>query len=51
MSCSDVETTNYRLSSGRSSRLDDLPNFPFTKADPIIVTRTNPVDTHAIGER
>jgi oxalate decarboxylase len=23
--------------------IDDLPNFPFTPADPLIVTRGNPV--------
>ena len=31
--------------------IDDLPNFPFTNADPLIVTRNNPVDAHAVGER
>ena len=31
--------------------IDDLPDFPFTKADPLIVTRNNPVDEYAIGER
>jgi oxalate decarboxylase len=30
--------------------IDDLPNFPFTNADPLIVTRNNPLDAHAIGE-
>jgi oxalate decarboxylase len=30
--------------------IDDLPNFPFTNADPLIVTRNNPVDEHAMGE-
>jgi oxalate decarboxylase len=30
--------------------IDDLPNFPFTNADPLIVTRNNPVDAHAMGE-
>jgi hypothetical protein len=24
--------------------IDDLPNFPFTKADPLIVNRVNPLD-------
>jgi oxalate decarboxylase len=31
--------------------IDDLPDFPFTNADPLIVTRTNPVDDHGLGER
>jgi oxalate decarboxylase len=31
--------------------IDGLPNFPFTKTDPLIVTRSNPVDEYAIGER
>jgi hypothetical protein len=25
--------------------------FPFTKTDPLIVTRNNPVDEHAIGSQ
>jgi oxalate decarboxylase len=51
----------YRASASAYSRevfaatfnmhIDDLPNFPFTKTDPLIVTRNNPVDEHAIGER
>jgi oxalate decarboxylase len=28
-----------------------LPQFPFTKTDPLIVTRSNPVDEYAVGER
>ena len=31
--------------------IDDLPDFPFTNADPLIVTRRNPVDAHGLGER
>jgi oxalate decarboxylase len=44
----------YRASASAYSRevlaatfnvhIDDLPNFPFTKADPLIVNRVNPVD-------
>ena len=30
--------------------IDDLANFPFTKVDPLIVTRNNRVDAHAMGE-
>lgn len=33
-----------------NTRIDDLPDFPFTKEDPLIVNRRNPVDTHAVGE-
>jgi oxalate decarboxylase len=50
----------YRASASAYSRevlaatfnvhIDDLPGFPFTKADPLIVTRNNPVDAHAMGE-
>jgi oxalate decarboxylase len=51
----------YRASASAYSRevlaatfnvhIDDLPNFPFTGVDPLIVTRRNPVDEHAVGER
>ena len=30
--------------------IDALPNFPFTKEDPLIVNRRNPLDAHAVGE-
>ena len=50
----------YRTSASAYSRevlaatfnvhIDDLPNFPFTKADPLIVNRRNPLDAHAVGE-
>ena len=50
----------YRASASAYSRevlaatfnmhIDDLPNFPFTKTDPLIVTRNNPVDEYAMGE-
>lgn len=33
------------------THIDDLPNFPFTPFDPLIVNRRNPVDEHGIGER
>jgi oxalate decarboxylase len=33
-----------------NTHIDDLPDFPFTKTDPLIVTRRNPVDEHAVGE-
>ena len=32
------------------THIDDLPNFPFTKEDPLIVERRNPVDAKAVGE-
>ena len=31
--------------------VDDLPNFPFTKTDPLVVTRSNPVDEYTMGEQ
>ncbi|WP_345291092.1 cupin domain-containing protein, partial [Mycolicibacterium sediminis] len=49
----------YRASASAYSRevlaatfgthIDDLPQFPFTPADPLIVTRTNPVDADGVG--
>jgi oxalate decarboxylase len=39
------------LAAAFDTHVDDLPNFPFTKADPLIVNRTNPLDAHALGER
>ena len=32
------------------THLEDLPAFPLTNADPLIVTRRNPVDEHGMGE-
>jgi oxalate decarboxylase len=32
------------------AQIDDLPDFPFTKSDPLIVNRLNPLDAHAVGE-
>jgi oxalate decarboxylase len=32
------------------THIDDLPDFPFTKEDPLIVARRNPVDAKAVGE-
>jgi oxalate decarboxylase len=32
------------------THIDDLPDFPFTKADPLIVNRLNPLDAHGVGE-
>ena len=50
----------YRASASAYSRevlaatfnmhIDDLPSFPFTNSDPLIVSRNNPVDEHAMGE-
>jgi hypothetical protein len=33
-----------------SMRRNDLPQFPVTPADPLIVKRLNPVDDRAIGQ-
>jgi oxalate decarboxylase len=38
------------LASKFNMHIDDLPVFPFTKTDPLIVTRGNPVDALAMGE-
>ncbi|MFI7190129.1 cupin domain-containing protein [Nocardia nova] len=50
----------YRASASAYSRevlaatfdthIEDLPDFPFTKSDPLIVNRRNPVDAHGVGE-
>ncbi|MBJ8341984.1 cupin domain-containing protein [Antrihabitans sp. YC3-6] len=50
----------YRASASAYSRavlaatfdvhIDDLPNFPLTTTDPLIVTRNNPLDERAVGE-
>ncbi|KZS85585.1 cupin domain-containing protein [Mycobacterium persicum] len=33
-----------------NTHIDDLPQFPFTNIDPLIVTRSNPVDERGVGE-
>ncbi len=33
-----------------NTHIDDLPRFPFTNTDPLIVTRNNPVDARGLGE-
>jgi oxalate decarboxylase len=38
------------LAAAFNTHIDDLPNFPFTPADPLIVHRSNPVDARAVGE-
>jgi oxalate decarboxylase len=38
------------LAAAFNTHVDDLAHFPFTPADPLIVTRTNPVDAKAVGE-
>jgi oxalate decarboxylase len=32
------------LSAAFDTHIDDLPNFPFTPVDPLVVTRSNPLD-------
>jgi oxalate decarboxylase len=32
------------LAAAFNTHIGDLPNFPFTPADPLIVSRINPVD-------
>jgi oxalate decarboxylase len=38
------------LAAAFNTHIDDLPQFPFTPADPLIVTKTNPVDAQGIGQ-
>lgn len=33
-----------------NTHIDDLPDFPFTRTDPLVVNRINPVDRHLVGE-
>jgi oxalate decarboxylase len=40
----------FHIDSGSLHHIDDLPVFPFTKVDPLIVSRNNPVDAKAMGE-
>jgi oxalate decarboxylase len=37
------------LAAAFDTHIDDLPVFPFTPADPLIVSRRNPVDTDTVG--
>jgi oxalate decarboxylase len=34
-----------------NTHIDDLPAFPFTNSDPLIVPRVNPVDEYGTGEK
>ena len=34
----------FRLAATFNVHIDDLPDFPFTNSDPLIVNRVNPVD-------
>jgi oxalate decarboxylase len=38
------------LAAAFNTHIDDLPQFPFTPADPLIVKKSNPVDAHGIGQ-
>lgn len=38
------------LAAAFNTHIEDLPDFPFTPADPLIVGRGNPVDAHGVGE-
>jgi oxalate decarboxylase len=38
------------LAAAFNTHIDDLPTFPFTSTDPLIVSRPNPVDAHGIGQ-
>jgi oxalate decarboxylase len=39
----------FHIDSGSLHHVDDLPVFPYTKVDPLIVSRNNPVDAKAMG--
>ena len=38
------------LAAAFNTHIDDLPTFPFTPADPLVVSRVNPVDTDGVGQ-
>jgi oxalate decarboxylase len=38
------------LAAAFNTHIDDLPTFPFTPADPLVVSRVNPVDAHGVGQ-
>ena len=33
-----------------NTHIDDLPDFPFTASDPLVVTRNNPRDPYGAGQ-
>ncbi|WP_020100345.1 cupin domain-containing protein [Mycobacterium sp. 360MFTsu5.1] len=39
------------LAAAFNTHIEDLPTFPFTPADPLVVSRVNPVDTHGVAQR
>ena len=47
---SDLGSITHVTADGSRRHARHLPNFPFTKVDPLIVTRNNPVDEHAMGK-
>lgn len=42
--------TREVLAAAFNTHIDDLPTFPFTPADPLVVGRTNPVDALGVGQ-
>ncbi|MCF6386945.1 cupin domain-containing protein [Mycobacterium sp. MBM] len=42
--------TREVLAAAFGTHIEDLPDFPFTPADPLIVSRCNPVDPAGIGQ-
>lgn len=42
--------TREVLAATFNMHIEDLPDFPFTNADPLIVTRNNPLDARGMGE-
>jgi oxalate decarboxylase len=42
--------TREVLAAAFNTHIDDLPKFPFTPADPLVVGRTNPVDALGVGQ-
>ena len=47
---SDLGSITHVTADGSRRHARHLPNFPFTKVDPLIVTRNNPVDEDAMGK-
>jgi oxalate decarboxylase len=38
------------LAASFNVHIEDLPDFPFTASDPLVVTRNNPLDARGVGE-
>ena len=42
--------TREVLAATFNTHIDDLPDFPFTASDPLLVNRSNPLDPYGAGQ-